>query len=208
MKLVFIIGPSAVGKMTVGRELSKITELDLLHNHQTIDLTVETTGDYDFGLISELRESVVRYYASNNRPGLILTFRHNFIADGSYIHLLSLLNEASINTFDDYGTGEKTEIYVVELSAKLKTRIERNKNTDRLMYKRTKENIEVSEKELLDAEECGVYNTKSLKELKEKLSFLYEVPDKNVKYIKIDTEKITAEEAALKIKKRFKLEDR
>ena len=34
MKLVFIIGDSAVGKMTVGQELMKITDLRLLITHE------------------------------------------------------------------------------------------------------------------------------------------------------------------------------
>ena len=33
MKLVLIIGDGAVGKMTVGQELTKITILRLFHNH-------------------------------------------------------------------------------------------------------------------------------------------------------------------------------
>ena len=33
-----IFGPHAVGKMTVGQELSKITNLKLFHNHMTIDI--------------------------------------------------------------------------------------------------------------------------------------------------------------------------
>ncbi len=33
MKLVFILGNAAVGKMTVGQELMKITDLRLFHNH-------------------------------------------------------------------------------------------------------------------------------------------------------------------------------
>ena len=37
-KLLVIMGPQAVGKMTVGQELVKITELKLLHNHMTLDL--------------------------------------------------------------------------------------------------------------------------------------------------------------------------
>lgn len=31
--LVIILGPHAVGKMTVGQELAKITDLRLFHNH-------------------------------------------------------------------------------------------------------------------------------------------------------------------------------
>ena len=37
MKLVFILGNTSVGKMTVGQELMKITELRLFHNHMTIE---------------------------------------------------------------------------------------------------------------------------------------------------------------------------
>jgi len=33
MKLVIIFGPSAVGKMTVGQKLAKISQLKLFHNH-------------------------------------------------------------------------------------------------------------------------------------------------------------------------------
>lgn len=46
MKLVIIFGPHAVGKMTVGQELSKITGLKLFHNHMTIDL-VANFFDFD-----------------------------------------------------------------------------------------------------------------------------------------------------------------
>ena len=38
MKLIIIFGPHAVGKMTVGQELAKITDLKLFHNHMTIDI--------------------------------------------------------------------------------------------------------------------------------------------------------------------------
>ena len=37
-KFVLICGPQAVGKMTVGQELSKITDFKFMHNHETIDL--------------------------------------------------------------------------------------------------------------------------------------------------------------------------
>jgi hypothetical protein len=38
--LVFIVGPGAVGKMTVGAALAARTGLKLFHNHQTIDLVL------------------------------------------------------------------------------------------------------------------------------------------------------------------------
>ena len=40
-KLVLLTGPQAVGKMTVGQELAKITGLKLFHNHMTIDLALK-----------------------------------------------------------------------------------------------------------------------------------------------------------------------
>ncbi len=50
MNLIMIFGPQAVGKMTVGQELEKITGLKLFHNHMTIDLLssdlLRKCGDY------------------------------------------------------------------------------------------------------------------------------------------------------------------
>ena len=40
MKFVVIFGPPAVGKMSVGYELAKLTGLKLFHNHMTIDLVL------------------------------------------------------------------------------------------------------------------------------------------------------------------------
>ena len=40
MKFVIIFGPLAVGKMTVGQELEKITGLELFHNNMTIELVL------------------------------------------------------------------------------------------------------------------------------------------------------------------------
>ena len=37
MKFILITGPQAVGKMTVGQELVKITNLKLLHNYTSLN---------------------------------------------------------------------------------------------------------------------------------------------------------------------------
>ena len=37
MKVLFLFGDAAVGKMTVGQELRKITDLRLFHNNMTIE---------------------------------------------------------------------------------------------------------------------------------------------------------------------------
>lgn len=38
MKFILITGPQAVGKMTIGQELEKLSGLKLFHNHMTIEL--------------------------------------------------------------------------------------------------------------------------------------------------------------------------
>ena len=44
MKLVLIIGADAVGKMTIGQELMKITNLRLFHNHMMIEPVIDIFG--------------------------------------------------------------------------------------------------------------------------------------------------------------------
>ena len=51
MKFVFIIGDAAVGKMTVGQELMKITDLRLFHNHMTIEPVIEIFGALLLGAV-------------------------------------------------------------------------------------------------------------------------------------------------------------
>jgi hypothetical protein len=89
MKLIFIHGAPAVGKLTVARELAKLIGFRLFHNHLTVDLI---SAVFDFG--SEpfvvLREhiwlSVFREAARHN-VSLIFTFnpertvRDRFIQD-------------------------------------------------------------------------------------------------------------------------------
>jgi hypothetical protein len=40
MKFIVVFGPPAVGKMTVGYELEKLTGFRLFHNHMTIELVL------------------------------------------------------------------------------------------------------------------------------------------------------------------------
>ena len=58
MKLVLIIGSGAVGKMTVGQELMKITDLRLFHNHMMIEPTIEVFGHFHGRVIQQLREII------------------------------------------------------------------------------------------------------------------------------------------------------
>lgn len=65
MKLVIIFGPLAVGKMTVGYELERLTGLRLFHNHMTIDLILHffAFGQPPFRrLVSEFRNWTTRHW--------------------------------------------------------------------------------------------------------------------------------------------------
>lgn len=52
MNFIFIYGPSAVGKLTVAKELAKITKYTLIDNHKTIDFITEY---FPFGSASFIR---------------------------------------------------------------------------------------------------------------------------------------------------------
>jgi hypothetical protein len=76
MRLVFIYGPPAVGKLTVARELAELTGLPLFHNHLAVDLL---TPVFEFGTASfvRLRELIwlsVFQEAAKTDVSLIFTF--------------------------------------------------------------------------------------------------------------------------------------
>lgn len=76
MKLIFIYGAPAVGKLTVARELEKQTGFKVFHNHLTID-AIEPV--FDFGtksfwkLVHRIRLETISEAALEN-VNLIFTF--------------------------------------------------------------------------------------------------------------------------------------
>lgn len=75
-KLVLLTGPQAVGKMTVGQELEKITKLKLFHNHMTIDL-VSKFFDYSTQvgrrLVIDFRMKILEEVAKSDLEGVVFT---------------------------------------------------------------------------------------------------------------------------------------
>lgn len=145
LKLVIIFGPQAVGKMTVGQELEKISDLKLFHNHMTIDL-VSPFFSYDTPegkrLVGLFREEMFQAAAKSELPGLIFTYVWAFDLeqDGAYIRHLT-----------DMFTAQGAEVCYVELEAEVFERLERNKSENRLQYKPTKRDLAWSEQDLLDS---------------------------------------------------------
>ena len=140
--LVIIIGPHAVGKMTVGQELEKITGLKLFHNHMSIELARKLFefSDPEYKILNQkIRETVFNLFAKGNFKGLIFTFMCDFDVQSEFDYLNDI-----ITLFKSNGA----MCHVVELYADFDERIERNTSENRLYHKESKRNIESSEAEM------------------------------------------------------------
>jgi adenylate kinase len=88
VKLIFLHGLPGVGKLTVARELAKLTGFRVFHNHLAVDLALSV---FEFGSppFVELREKVwLEVFAqavSANLDGLIFTFAFDRTVSGDFI---------------------------------------------------------------------------------------------------------------------------
>ena len=185
MKFILIFGPQAVGKMTVGQELEKITELKLFHNHVTIELLEPFLGfSKEMWRLSDLiRIELFKSVSESDLEGLIFTYVWAFDQQEDWDFVDSICE-----IFESKGA----TIYFVELEAELNERLERNKSPHRLEHKPTKRNIERSESELKDTMEKYRLNS-------------YEGEIKKENYVKINNTHLNAIELAELIKERFSL---
>ena len=146
-KLIFIIGPPAVGKMTVGRELSELSGIPLFHNHLSIEAVLPV---FDFGtpqfnrLVGDFRLAMFNQVAESDLPGLIFTFVWAFGRPN---------NLSEIERFKDIFEKRGAETCYVELEADLEVRLERNEQPDRLAAKPSKRDVKASRSRLLDNEQ-------------------------------------------------------
>lgn len=186
MKLIIIFGPQAVGKMTVGQELEKITGLKLFHNHMTSDI-VAPFFDFETPIFKKLvalfRIQLFEEVARSDLEGVIFTYAWAFNQPS---------NKQFINSIVKIFKKEKGETYYVELEASVTERLKRNVSPHRLAHKPNKKNIESSKKSLIDYDKKYVLNTTNIK-----------FTQKN--YIKINNTTINAAKAAKLIKDEFKL---
>ena len=183
MKLVFILGDAAVGKMTVGQELMKITDLRLFHNHMTIEPVIEIFGRYDGKAIREIREVIFRNFAASGSYGMIFTYMMAFDQPSEWEYLAHIRE-----IFEPYGT----EFYYVELIAPQEIRLARNVSENRLRNKASKRDTAVSNRRLLQDDEK--YRC---------VSYEGEIPFAN--YLRIDNSDKEPEETARLIKDTFRL---
>jgi len=77
MKLLFLYGPPAVGKLTIGKELATLTGFELIHNHLVLDAVAQKydRDSQEFKAESrKMRTDMVREAAENKTAGVILTY--------------------------------------------------------------------------------------------------------------------------------------
>jgi shikimate kinase len=89
MKLVFIYGPPAVGKLTVANALAKLTGFRVFHNHLTLEvvLSIFEWGQGPFWeLVNRYRLDLLEAAAQAAIPGVIFTFVYAKGHDDDFVH--------------------------------------------------------------------------------------------------------------------------
>ncbi|MHB8578151.1 MAG: AAA family ATPase, partial [Dehalococcoidia bacterium] len=131
--LVCLFGAPAVGKMTVGQELERLTGFRLFHLHQVLDLvldyfpySIDPAASYERLVVSYRRQ----FFEEAARGGLQLIttagWRFDLPADEDTMR-------SYIQPIQERGG----RLYFVELTASLEARIERNRTENRLRNKKT-----------------------------------------------------------------------
>ena len=140
--LLLILGPPAVGKMTVGRAIADRSSYRLFHNHHTIELLLDV---FDYGtppfrtLNTEFRCRLIEEAAATGTD-LVFTFVMGMDEEGEADYLARLAAP--------YGD----DVAVVELVADLDTRLVRNRTEHRLAEKKSKRDVEWSDNNVRELE--------------------------------------------------------
>jgi hypothetical protein len=184
--LVFIIGPPAVGKMTVGYELERRTGLRLFHNHHTIELVLRffPFGSPPFArLVEEFRRRILEEVADSELPGLIFTYVWAFDQPGDH---------AAVARLAQVFASRGGRVVYVELEATQEERLRRNETEFRLAEKPSKRDVAVSRQRLLEHD--SVYRFSSGGEF-----------DGRADWLRIDNTALSAAEVAERIIGHFSL---
>jgi hypothetical protein len=151
-ELLLVIGPPAVGKMTLGRAICSRSDFRLFHNHHTIEPLLEIFG---FGtppfnvLKHEFNRRVIEEAAAHDLR-LLFSFVWNVEAEDDTAGVRDL-----IAPYVDAGM----PISCVELYADLPTRLERNIGEDRVDAKRSKRDLVWSDAHVRELEATYRMNT-------------------------------------------------
>lgn len=184
--LVMLVGPPAVGKMTVGHEIAARTGLRLFHNHHTIDLVLRF---FDFGtppfrrLVEEFRRRILEEVSASDLPGLVFTYVWAFDHPG---------DAAAVEGYVEHFRARGGRVVFAELEASQDERLRRNETDFRLVEKPSKRDLAASRRRLLDDDARYQLNSRG-------------VFDERADYFRLDTTALTAAEAAERIIAHFGL---
>jgi hypothetical protein len=95
MKLIYIYGPPAVGKLTVARELGRLTSFAVFDNHLSMDCVVPVFGigtPSATKLVTQIRHLVIEE-AAREGVSLIFTFVYAHPLDADYVEIVCGLVE-------------------------------------------------------------------------------------------------------------------
>lgn len=184
MRLVVIFGPAAVGKMSVGMELQRLTGLRLFHNHMSVDLALRffPFGTPSFGrVVRTIRTTVFEEVAKSELPGLIFTYvwALDQPADKEAVDRLT-------KVFSERGDS----VGFVELLASQEERLRRNETPLRLAEKYPKRDLKRSRELLVNHDARYRFNSDG--------DFFY--PDR---HLRIDNTHLEPEAVAEQIIQRF-----
>lgn len=175
--LLFVVGPPAVGKMAVGREIADRTGLRLFHNHMAIEpvLRFFEFGSPPFGrLVGEFRNRIFEEVAASELPGLVFTYVWAFDLPEDH---------QAVAGYAAPFVRRGGRVLYVELQADLDERLRRNEGEFRLAEKPSKRDVEASRHHLLELD--GRYRLNSAGEF-----------DGRPDYLRVDNTHLTPGEVA------------
>jgi hypothetical protein len=184
--LLFIIGPVAVGKMSVGYEVAARTGFRVFHNHLTIEPVVRF---FEFGsppferLVGEFRRRLIEEVAASDLPGLIFTYVCAFDIPGD------------LATLEEYARPFRRRggrVLYLELEASQQERLSRCEGALRLAEKPSRRDLAASRGALLDLDRRHRLNSAG--------EF-----DGHADYLRIDNTNRSAEQVAAQVIAHFGL---
>ncbi|RMI36500.1 hypothetical protein EBN88_21400 [Streptomyces triticirhizae] len=152
--MLFVVGPPAVGKMTVGNEITRLTGMPVLHNHLTIEpvLPFFAFGSPPFQrLVGGFRRRLVEEVAASELPGLVFTYVWDFDDLG---------DERLVREYAEPFERRGGRVLLLELEADLDERLRRNSGADRLAAKPSKRDLAWSRRHLLEADAAHRLNSR------------------------------------------------
>ncbi len=176
MKLIFIYGPPAVGKLTVTRELVKITRFSNFHNHYAYDFVnalIDHTNPNFSKYVEKIMLDGIEIAAKERVRGIVFTFCYEHKQDDIFIKKVIEIVKKNNGLVD-----------FVQLTCQNQELFKRVKEKSRKSYKKVK-------------------TVKALKNILKKWTLDQEIPF--VRSLKIDNSRIEPKKVALMIKQKYNL---